>query len=106
LTGVVQRNPEKTRDYLLESLVKPNAKIAPGFASITITKLDGSSVAGTLMKADKGNYEVKIPDGTIVTVQAADIDRATEPVSGMPTMEKALTHREMRDLIEYLMTLK
>ncbi len=106
LAGVVQRNPDKTRDYLLESLVKPSAKIAPGYASITIIKLDGSSVAGLLMKAEKGNYEVKTPDGAIVTIKADDIDKATEPVSGMPTMDKALTHREMRDIIEYLMTLK
>ena len=106
LTGVVQRNPDKTRDYLLESLVKPNAKIAPGFASITVFKLDGSSVSGLLMKADKGNYEVKTPEGSIVTVKADDVDKATEPVSGMPAMDKALSHRDMRDIIEYLMTLK
>lgn len=106
LNGVVKRNPDKTRDHLLESLVKPNAKIAPGYASITITKLDGSTVAGTLMKEEKGDYEIKTPDGKTVTVKAGDIDTKTNPVSAMPAVDKALTHREMRDLIEYLMTLK
>src|SRR4029077_11847343 len=106
LNGVVKRNPDKTRDYLLESLVKPNAKIAPGYASITITKLDGGTVAGILMKEEKGDYEVKTPDGKTVTVKAGDIDTKTNPVSAMPAVDKALTHREMRDLIEYLMTLK
>jgi quinoprotein glucose dehydrogenase len=106
LTGVVGRNPDKTRDYLLESLVKPSAKIAPGFAAITIIRVDGSSVSGTLMKLEKGNYELKTPEGTVVTVKADDVDKATEPVSAMPAMDKALSHRDMRDIIEYLMTLK
>ncbi len=106
LNGIVKRNPDKTRDHLLESLVLPNAKIAAGYASITITKLDGSSVAGVLMKEEKGDYEVKLADGKLVTVKAGDIDTKTAPVSAMPAVDKALTHREMRDLIEYLMTLK
>jgi quinoprotein glucose dehydrogenase len=106
LTGVVKRNPENTRDHLLESLVKPSAKIAPGYAGITLTLTDGRVIAGTLMKQEMGNYEVKTPDGKTVTVKAADIDTKTAPTSGMPAVDKALTHREMRDLIEYLMTLK
>ncbi|MCU0705587.1 MAG: HEAT repeat domain-containing protein [Fimbriiglobus sp.] len=106
LNGLVTRYPDKTRDHLLESLVKPNAKIAPGYASITITKLDGSTVAGTLMTEANGDVEVKTPEGKLVTVKAADIDTKTAPVSAMPAVDKALTHREMRDLIEYLMTLK
>lgn len=105
LNGVVKRNPDKTRDHLLESLVKPNAKIAAGYAGITITKLDGNVVAGILMKVADGDYEVKLPDGKLVTVKKADIDTKTDPVSAMPAVDKALTHREMRDLIEYLMTL-
>ena len=106
LTGLVKRYPDKTRDYILESLVKPSAKIAPGYAGITLTLLDGQVVAGTLVKEDKGNYEVKTADGKTVSVKAADIDTKTDPVSAMPAVDKALTHREVRDLIEYLMTLK
>lgn len=106
LNGLVKRYPDKTRDHLLESLVKPNAKIADGYASITLTKLDGSTVAGVLMKEMNGDYEIKTPDGKTVTVKKDDIDTRTAPVSAMPAVDKALTHREMRDLIEYLMTLK
>ncbi len=106
LSGLVKRYPDKTRDYILESLVKPSAKIAPGYAGITLTLLDGQVVAGTLVKEDKGNYEVKTADGKTVSVKAADIDTKTDPVSAMPAVDKALTHREVRDLIEYLMTLK
>jgi quinoprotein glucose dehydrogenase len=106
LTGLVKRYPDNTRDHLLESLVKPSAKIAPGYAGITLTLLDGKVIAGTLQKEENGNYEVKTPDGKTVTVKATDIDTKTDPVSAMPAVDKALTHREMRDLIEYLMTLK
>ncbi|MEO2090965.1 MAG: c-type cytochrome [Gemmataceae bacterium] len=106
LTGLVKRYPESTRDYILESLVKPSAKIAPGYAGITLTLLDGQVVAGTLVKEEKGNYEVNTADGKTVSVKAADIDTKTDPVSAMPAVDKALSHREVRDLIEYLMTLK
>jgi quinoprotein glucose dehydrogenase len=106
LNGVATRYPDKTREHLLESLVMPSAKIAPGFASITITRLDGSVIAGTLMNETNGDYEVKTPEGKTVTVKAADIDTKTAPVSAMPAVDKALTHREIRDLVEYLMTLK
>lgn len=106
LNGVVARNPEKTREHLLESLVAPNAKIAAGYASITITKFDGNVIAGVLMKEQNGDFEVKLPDGKLVTVKKGEIDTKTAPVSAMPAVDKALTHREIRDLVEYLMTLK
>jgi quinoprotein glucose dehydrogenase len=106
LTGLVKRYPDQTRDYILESLVKPNAKIAPGYASITLTLTDGRVIAGILMKQEGQNYEVKTADGKTVTVKGSEIDTQTDPVSAMPAVNKALTHREMRDLIEYLMTLR
>ena len=106
LTKVAERNPTATRDYLLESIVLPSAKIAVGFATVTLTLADGRVVAGTLLAEDKATVTVQTPDGTKLTVPLADIDARTAPVSAMPSAERALTAREMRDLIEYLATLK
>ncbi len=106
LTKVGERNPVATRDHLLESIVLPSAKIAVGFATVTLTLADGRVVAGTVLAEDKASVTVQTPDGKKQVVPLAEIDARTAPVSAMPSAERALTPREMRDLIEYLATLK
>ncbi|MCE9564206.1 MAG: HEAT repeat domain-containing protein [Planctomycetes bacterium] len=106
LTKVVERNPVKTREHLLESLVLPSAKIATGFGTVTLTLVDGRVVGGTLLSEEKGTLVVQTPDGKKVTVQADEIERRSAALSPMPAVDRTLTTREMRDLIEYLMTLK
>ena len=106
LTKLVQRNPVKTRDYILESLVLPSAKLAEGFASVTLTLLDGRTVAGVVQKDDGKTVTILPPDGKVLAIPTDDIDKRTKPESGMPSVEKVLTPREMRDLIEFLSGLK
>jgi quinoprotein glucose dehydrogenase len=105
LSKVVTRNPMKTREHLLESLVLPNAKIATGFGSVTLTLIDGRTVAGTLLSEEKGTLVVQTPNGKKVSVQADEIERRSAALSPMPAVDRTLTPREMRDLIEFLMTL-
>jgi len=102
LSQVAGRNPTKTREHLLESIVLPSAKISEGFADVTLTLADGRILAGTVLKEDAKSVTVKRPDGRTETVPVADIDARTKPISVMPSAERALTPREMRDLIEYL----
>ena len=106
LSDVAKRHPEKTRAYLLESLVLPNAQIAKGYASVTLTLADGRTLAGVIEDETKTAVTLKLPDGKTATVPVDDIDKRTVPTSPMPSVEKVLTHREMRDLIEYLSSLK
>lgn len=106
LTELVKRNPVKTREHILESMVHPNAKIAQGFATTSITTLDGKVVAGTVAAEDQKSVTVKTPEGKSVTVPLADVDTRTAPPSAMPSVERTLTPHEMRDLIEFLATLK
>ncbi len=106
LTKLVERNPDKTRDYILESLVLPNAKIAAGYATVSLTLIDGRIVAGTVLNEDEKSVTTQSPDGKKETVLVDDIDARTVPTSAMPAVDKTLTHREMRDLIQYLASLK
>ena len=46
------------------------------------------------------------PDGKLVTFKPSDIDERTLPKSAMPEMNRALSPRELRDLVEFLTTLK
>jgi quinoprotein glucose dehydrogenase len=106
LSKVVQRNPAKTREYLLESIVLPSAKIATGYANITATLADGRTVAGVILEETKSQLTLQTPDGKKLVIPTNDIDARTQPTSPMPSAERALTPMEIRDLIEYLMTLK
>lgn len=106
LSKVVTRHPEKAREFLLESLVSPNAKIAAGFAGVTLILTDGRVPAGFLVAEDAKSVTVQSPDGRKETVAVEDVEKRTPPLSAMPSVEKTLTPRETGDLIEYLMTLK
>ncbi|MFO0825661.1 MAG: PVC-type heme-binding CxxCH protein [Gemmataceae bacterium] len=106
LSKVVERNPVKTREHILESLVLPSAKIATGFGSVTLTLVDGRVVGGTLLSEEKGKLVVQTPEGRKVTVEPDEIERRSAALSPMPAVDRTLTPREMRDLIEFLMTMK
>ncbi|QDU19951.1 PVC-type heme-binding CxxCH protein [Urbifossiella limnaea] len=102
----VAGQPGKDRAYLMESLLNPSAKIAPGFGAVTMTLLDGRSVSGVLAEENAKAVVLVHPDGRRETIATEDIERRTQPTSAMPAVDRALTPREVRDLVEYLSTLK
>ena len=105
LTEVVKRNPQRTREHLLESLIDPNAKVTPGFGSATLVLNSGRIVAGIVKAENAKQITIETPEGRTETVPLADIDERTPPKSTMPPMGRVLSPREMRDLIEFLATL-
>jgi quinoprotein glucose dehydrogenase len=91
---------------LLQSLVEPSAKIAKGFESVTFVLQSGQLVAGLIRSEENGTITIEQPDGKLVTISADDVEDRTAPKSAMPEMHRALTLRELRDLVEYLSTLQ
>jgi len=96
----------KGKEHLLQALVDPQASIAPGYGMMTLTKKDGSSLAGALVGETDGALTLQLPDGSKATVPLADIATKTPPISAMPPMGEILKPRELRDLLEYLSVLK
>ncbi len=97
---------QRTRAELLESLVNPIAKIAPGYGLVSITLKDGSNLAGALYQEDKTTVTLRLGDGTQKKVARPEIAMQTPPVSMMPPMLGILTPREIRDVVAYLSSLK
>ncbi len=91
---------------LLQSLVEPSAKIAKGFESVTIVLQSGQLVAGVIRSEENGMITIEQPDRKIVTISADDVEDRTAPKSAMPEMHRALSLRELRDLVEFLSTLQ
>jgi quinoprotein glucose dehydrogenase len=98
---------KQTREYLLESIVYPNAKIAEGYQSVILNTLDGKTVAGVLRKKDAAGYTVVTPDNKVVVVPKDDVDSEKPDKSAMPDdLHNKLSKRELRDLVEFLASLK
>ncbi|MGL4419844.1 MAG: hypothetical protein ACRCZF_04185, partial [Gemmataceae bacterium] len=98
---------QKTREYLLESIVNPNAQIAQGYQSVILNLLDGKIVSGVLRSKDAKNYVVVTPENKVLTIPAEDVESSKPDKSAMPEdLYKKLTKREIRDLVEYLVSLK
>jgi quinoprotein glucose dehydrogenase len=96
-----------TREQLLEALVEPNARIAPGYGTVTVTLRSGEVVSGTLR--EETDTELVLVTGdppALRRVSTAEIAQRTDPVSAMPPMGLLLTPREIRDLVEFMSTLK
>ncbi|UTF59361.1 HEAT repeat domain-containing protein [Gilvimarinus sp. DA14] len=91
-----------TREQLLEAMVDPGARIAPGFGNTTVTLKDGSVVEGMFAAEADASITVKSSDGKEHTIARSDIAEQTFSPSGMPPMGLMLEKGQLRDLVEYL----
>jgi quinoprotein glucose dehydrogenase len=94
------------REFLLESLIDPHAKIAKGFGTVTFVLEDGFVLSGVIESESPEAVVVRTPEGRTVTLKPDDIDVWTTPKSPMPGVGDVLKLSELRDLIEFLNTLK
>jgi quinoprotein glucose dehydrogenase len=104
LMGIASR---LTREQILESLLEPSARIAPGFGTVSLTLRNGQKVDGTLKSETDAEVVIVAGDPPAERrVAKADIAQRTNPVSAMPPMGSILKPREIRDLVAGLATLK
>lgn len=96
---------EKDREYLLEAIVAPDAKIAKGFETVILVTVDGKIHSGIIKHEDADVVKLMTPQGATVTVLTEDIEERAKGKSGMPDdLVKYVTRSEIRDLVEYLAT--
>jgi quinoprotein glucose dehydrogenase len=96
------------RAYILQSIVDPNAVIAPGFENVLLTLADGKMVVG-LLNADDGQELtiVSAADGKREKVRKDLVKEKTTVPSAMPPgLGEVLGRRALRDVVEYLATVK
>jgi quinoprotein glucose dehydrogenase len=98
---------DKTRQYLLESLVEPNKTIAKGFETAVLTLDDGRSVIGIVKSQDAKELTLINAEAQTLTIPTAEILERTTGQSAMPAdLVKQISLLELRDLVEYLSSLK
>lgn len=98
---------DKPREYLLESIVNPNAKIAKGFETVVFAMESGLVYSGIVRGEDEESYRLVTPTGEVIIVPKAEIEARATGKSGMPDdIVKQLSLSQIRDLVEYLSQLK
>lgn len=95
-----------TRKQLLESLIEPSARLAPGYGSVALTLKDGQKVNGILEEETEEGLTLRTNAAEPLEISTARIEKRENMPSAMPAMGKLITKRELRDLIEYLAGLK
>ncbi|HYG73944.1 MAG TPA: PVC-type heme-binding CxxCH protein [Planctomycetota bacterium] len=96
---------KQTREYILESILQPNAKISVGFESLIVKMNDGKTHVGLMKKESDKEMDLLIPPDTLVKVQKAEIKSSKRGQSLMPEeLNKVLSKQDIRNLVEFLAT--
>jgi quinoprotein glucose dehydrogenase len=104
LDGIGKKYDRRT---LLESIVTPDARIADGFKSIVLALKDGTVVAGVLKSENDKEVVVVTADAVPIAVPVTEIEERAAGISAMPSdLSAKLSPREIRDVVEFLSTLK
>jgi putative heme-binding domain-containing protein len=87
--------------------VFPNRQIAQGYESSMITTRTGTVYAGVVKSEDDATLVVATPDEGDVRLAKAEVKSRERGVSGMPEgFGELLTRFELRDVVEFLGTLR
>jgi quinoprotein glucose dehydrogenase len=95
-----------TREQILQALIEPSARLAPGYGNVTLTLKDGQEVFGILAKETDTEVTITTSDAEPIVVPVARIAKRENIPSSMPAMGDVLSKREIRDVVEFLTGLK
>ncbi|MFO1461105.1 MAG: PVC-type heme-binding CxxCH protein [Verrucomicrobiota bacterium] len=95
------------RATLLESVVFPDHRLAPGYETVLVTMDDGELQTGIAISEDASRLVLRQFDGTKTEIPKARIRSRERGRSAMPGgLAEVLGSRRLRDLIEYLSSLR
>ena len=97
-----------SRDQIAESILKPNASISQGFATVSVKTKDGKSHTGFISKSTAEEIEIRDIAGNVTKLKADDVKEQEElEISMMPPgLANPLSIEEFASLISYLEGMK
>jgi quinoprotein glucose dehydrogenase len=97
----------RTREYLLEAMIFPNKAIASGFENVLVTMKNGANHAGLVKGETETELQLESPEDGPLKLAKADIASRQRGLSAMPEdLKQFLSPHDLRDLVEYLASLK
>ena len=103
LNGVAKRI---SREQMLQALISPSARLAPGFGMVTLELKDGKKLSGILQEENKNGVTIKSGLDPVSIIPNNQIVKKTYSPSSMPDMKEILSKKEIRDVVSFLATLK
>ncbi len=96
------------KDELLNSILKPSAKIAQGFDTYAFSSTEGKIVTGFVVSESAEDLQLRQINGLSTTLKQNEIEeRVKREESMMPAgIANNLTPEQLADLVAYLQTLK
>ena len=94
-----------SREELLQSLVEPNSKIAPGYGTVILELTNDQKMSGIIQKETDEILSIKIGNEKPQTIAKESIRKRETLPSGMPSVASILDKAQVRDLMAYLVTL-
>ncbi len=92
---------------ILESILKPNAKIAQGFETTALEVKQGESVDGFVVRESGDELELRNLAGSTIVPKKNIANRTTRPTSIMPEgLVDQLSPDELASLVHYLRSLR
>ena len=103
MNGVARR---LTRPQILEALISPSARLAPGYGVVTVDLKSGKTLSGILQGESNNNITLKAGTGAVEVIPKDQIAKRVNAPSSMPDMKAILSKKEIRDVVSFLSTLK
>ncbi|TVP98062.1 MAG: heme-binding protein, partial [Balneolaceae bacterium] len=94
-----------SREQFLRAMVSPTEHPVSGYTILTLTMEDGGQVRG-VFQLETGNSLFLNVDNEPVEIRKAQIMERRHSPSAMPPMGEVLSRTQIRDIIEYLSTLR
>lgn len=97
---------EKSAEYMLEAIIKPNAHIAPGFDVVTLQLKNGTTEVGSVVSENAEQVVLKRADGSEAKFERSQISSRVSAPSSMPEIYgQVMSRTELRDLMAFMKTL-
>jgi quinoprotein glucose dehydrogenase len=97
----------QTREFILESIVFPNAQTTTNFETVIVIMKNGSGHSGTLRSENATDLTLINAEDGLITVRKSDIQSRLRGLSPMPEgLGRQLAPQDLRDLVEFVAGLK
>ncbi|HEU4779031.1 MAG TPA: HEAT repeat domain-containing protein [Steroidobacteraceae bacterium] len=97
---------QKNKEFLLESIIKPNAHIAAGFDVVTLQLKNGVTETGSIASETPTEIVLKRADNTSATIDPKQVQQRVTAPSSMPEIyAQILTRAQLRDLVAFMSVL-
>jgi quinoprotein glucose dehydrogenase len=98
---------ERTKELILESILQPNKVITQGYGQVLLALKSDVIEVGRVEKESDLEISLILGDGSKKKIAKSEIRARKEGLSAMPEdISKALSRRDIRDLVAYLSSLR